>query len=618
MAPASPAAGSHDDGAPDAGDGVPVFRAADVSFRYELWLDAGSIEGVVSWPGGPAGVVTDDNGTPGDPSDDWSPAYVGGDDGDGFLEPGEVWVYSATDRLHTHAGQSYRNYASIPAGGVYDTLDRAAGPQMSSTARRDPAGFEVEPVSADVHFRKLVSDDGSSWVNAQAGAPIAYDPELASESPEAGSHDDGAPDAGDGVPVFRVGADVSFRYELWLDAGSDEGVVSWSGAPDGVVTDDNGTPGDPSDDWSPAYSAGDDGDGFLEPGEVWVYSAPEQKHTREGQSYRNYASIPAGVVYDTLDRGIPVWFSTPRSDPAGFEVVWLNSTTATAADGSHVLNPDGGVITDRVCYGGAVRGVQVTLEGEVLAVGADGTWAEPTGVEGSRRFTPSERSGCVEVEFDVPGDLPGNFVVFEDFKVGGRVVAVHHSVSDDAQSFRQQRRLGLSSEACHAWLTASHDGVASTCDVVVLSSGPEDAGLEVWGTVQAFPLDADGTRLCDSPGPKVEWSVTLDENGAGTVRTPEVVLPPGRWEWIEWGWLPDGRQSGRSCESGVQVQSEMFGVLPAGSQPSGGDPSGGIATTGSDTMTQLRGGAALAAVGLAMVLLASRRVRRRAVDELAG
>jgi hypothetical protein len=283
-----------------------------------------------------------------------------------------------------------------------------------------------------------------------------------------------------------------------------------------------------------------------------------------------------------------------------------------------VLNPDGGVITDRVCYGGAVPGVQVTLEGEVLAVGADGTWAEPTGVEGSRRFTPSERSGCVEVEFDVPGDLPGNFVVFEDFKVGGRVVAVHHSVSDAAQSFRQQRRLGLSSEACHAWLTASHDGVASTCDVVVLSSGPEDAGLEVWGTVQAFPLDADGTRLCDSPGPKVEWSVTLDENGAGTVRTPEVVLPPGRWEWIEWGWLPDGRQSGRSCESGVQVPSEMFGVLPAGSQPSGGDPSGGIATTGSDTMTQLRGGAALAAVGLAMVLLASRRVRRRAVDELAG
>ena len=97
-----------------------------------------------------------------------------------------------------------------------------------------------------------------------------------------------------------------------------------------------------------------------------------------------------------------------------------------------------------------------------------------------------------------------------------------------------------------------------------------------------------------------------------------MVQPPGRWEWIEWGWLPDGRQSGRSCESGVQVPSEMFGVLPAGSQPSGGDPSGGIATTGSDTMTQLRGGAALAAVGLAMVLLASRRVRRRAVDELAG
>ncbi|MCL4202701.1 MAG: FG-GAP repeat protein, partial [Pirellulaceae bacterium] len=42
-------------------------------------------------------VVRDDNGTPADPSDDFSPAFVGGDaNGNGLLDPGETWVYSAS------------------------------------------------------------------------------------------------------------------------------------------------------------------------------------------------------------------------------------------------------------------------------------------------------------------------------------------------------------------------------------------------------------------------------------------------------------------------------------------------------------------------------------------
>ena len=356
---------------------------------------------------------------------------------------------------------------------------------------------------------------------------------------------------------------------------------------------------------SPTYASGDDGDGFLEPGEVWVYLAADQKHARAGQVYRNYSSIPAGGVYDTLDRAAPVASSTPRRDPAGFDVVWLNSTTATsAADGSHVLLPDGGLIVDRVCYGGAVVGVPVTIDGQVIVISADGSSAGPSGIEGSTKFTPSERSGCVDVEFTVPADLVGKFVVFEEFKVGGRTLASHRSLDDEQQSFRQLRRLTLSSSACHSSITASRDGIASTCDVVVLSGGPEDAGLVATGTVQAFPLDTDGSRKCELPGPVVEWSATLDELGTGSAQTPEVVLTPGRWEWIEWGSLPDGRESGRSCESDLQVSSEMFGVLP-----SGWKPSGGIVTTGSDAMTPLRWGALLVALG-AVFLAAAHRARR--------
>jgi len=41
-------------------------------------------------------LVKDDNGTPNDSSDDFEPTYVSGDNGDGILETGEVWNYSAT------------------------------------------------------------------------------------------------------------------------------------------------------------------------------------------------------------------------------------------------------------------------------------------------------------------------------------------------------------------------------------------------------------------------------------------------------------------------------------------------------------------------------------------
>ena len=42
-------------------------------------------------------VLKDDNGTPNDPADDFSPTYVSGDNGViGTLEPGETWIYTAT------------------------------------------------------------------------------------------------------------------------------------------------------------------------------------------------------------------------------------------------------------------------------------------------------------------------------------------------------------------------------------------------------------------------------------------------------------------------------------------------------------------------------------------
>ncbi|WP_040769697.1 DUF7467 domain-containing protein [Novipirellula maiorica] len=56
-------------------------------------------------------VVVDDAGTPNDPADDFYPDYVKGDDGDGLLELGEQWIYTAKGTVEL-AGQ-YRNIGKV-------------------------------------------------------------------------------------------------------------------------------------------------------------------------------------------------------------------------------------------------------------------------------------------------------------------------------------------------------------------------------------------------------------------------------------------------------------------------------------------------------------------------
>jgi hypothetical protein len=143
-ASAVPAAGSHDNALADTGDGIPVYTAGDlVDFRYEVWLDAAST-GSVTFPGGTAGVVTDDNGTA-DTADDFTPAYVSGDDGDVVLELGETWVYASADKITAKAGDNYRNIGKIPAGTV--TLPGTSTPAGGkSTPRTDPAGYVVPSI----------------------------------------------------------------------------------------------------------------------------------------------------------------------------------------------------------------------------------------------------------------------------------------------------------------------------------------------------------------------------------------------------------------------------------------------------------------------------------------
>jgi len=98
-------------------------------------------------------VVTDDDGTPNDPTDDFQPLYVGGDvNGDGRLDLGESWHYRAVGSARV---------------GLYGNAATASGrgPAGQWVHDMDPShyfGFQIEPVSGQVPVIVL-GPDKSPW-----------------------------------------------------------------------------------------------------------------------------------------------------------------------------------------------------------------------------------------------------------------------------------------------------------------------------------------------------------------------------------------------------------------------------------------------------------------------
>ncbi len=317
----------------------------------------------------------------------------------------------------------------------------------------------VEEVDATVHLRKTISSSGvPSWVNAQRGAMPAHVPSAAPAAPADGSHDDRDPDVGDALPVYVAGDPVSFRYEVWLDETSTADVVwpmATPGAPDpdpdpatvgavpvGVVVDDAGTPGDSDtdgdDDFSPEYVDGDDGDGRLSTGEVWVFEAHDQRRAEAGERYSNVATVGAGVIVNpTTD--LPTGVTTSvRVDPAGYAVPCLSTSVADQLDGDSTISPAGGTVVDTATFCNLVPGERYVITG-VAVVKATG---EPTEFIGSTTFVPDAPDGSVDVEIVVAPQssesvASGEYVVFEVVTLdsSGNIVATHADLDDEAQTF---------------------------------------------------------------------------------------------------------------------------------------------------------------------------------------
>src|SRR5262249_10569001 len=152
-----------------------------------------------------------DNGTPADPGDDFLPApdlgadgvsNAGDVDGNGRLDPGETWTYRRTD---------------LPAVvGQYSNLARVTGRDVlgGTLGASDPANYSGVP--AAIRVAKRVNGD-------DADTPTG--------------------------PLVATGCPVTFTYTV-----TNPGQLPLSGV---TLVDDDATPGNPADDFSPTFLGGD-------------------------------------------------------------------------------------------------------------------------------------------------------------------------------------------------------------------------------------------------------------------------------------------------------------------------------------------------------------------------
>lgn len=127
-------------------------------------------------------VVTDDSGTPSDTSDDFSPAFVGGDsNGNGLLDPPETWTFTAT-RIAT-AGQ-YTNIGTVTAD-----QPPASGGQVSDSNPDNHFGISpstpAQPLNISTRVRVQSGDNvliGGFIIDGNEGKKVivrALGPSLA-------------------------------------------------------------------------------------------------------------------------------------------------------------------------------------------------------------------------------------------------------------------------------------------------------------------------------------------------------------------------------------------------------------------------------------------------------
>jgi hypothetical protein len=202
--------------------------------------------------------VIDDAGTPGDNSDDFSPTFTGGDDSnDGLLDTDETWTYSKLFTIPQGASDPFTNTVTVTAN--------ASGNEQETTDDQDTHTIELFQPSID----------------------LEKDADVSSAA---------------------VGDQIVYSYTVTSDGSSDSPGLS-------IVSliDDNGTPGDTGDDFTPdtvdldtdTFNDGDaNTNGLIDVGETWLFTATRTVLDTDPDPLVNTAVVhanPDGFPNDITD-----------------------------------------------------------------------------------------------------------------------------------------------------------------------------------------------------------------------------------------------------------------------------------------------------------------------------
>jgi hypothetical protein len=215
----------------DSATGPILSAGGTATFTYQVTNTGNIAVGSVA--------VVDDNGTPGNASDDFNPTFTGGDtNSNGLLDLGETWNYSANRTVV--AGQ-YTNIGKVTG------LVTATSQSVSDT---DPANYFGSAPALNIE--KLINGQDADSATG---------------------------------PVLAAGGTATFTYQVTSTGNIAVGSI--------VVVDDNGTPGNAADDFSPTFTGGDtNSNGLLDLGEMWTYSASS---TVVAGQYTNVGKVTGSV-----------------------------------------------------------------------------------------------------------------------------------------------------------------------------------------------------------------------------------------------------------------------------------------------------------------------------------
>ena len=213
-------------------------------------------------------AVTDDNGTPGTPGDDLTATLTGGDtNGNGRLETTETWTFTAT---HVVTAGQYSNIGRVSAVALDNTNTAITG--IQAVVDTDPSNHLG--VSAGINVVKSVNGNNADTATG---------------------------------PFLIVGNNATFTYVV-----TNTGTTSLATV---TLVDDNGTPANAADNFSPTLQSGDtNSNSRLDVGETWNYTAT--RPVVVGQ-YTNIGTVTGSPV-DAAGVAIPGLANVNDTDPSNY------------------------------------------------------------------------------------------------------------------------------------------------------------------------------------------------------------------------------------------------------------------------------------------------------------